>query len=125
MEHIMTTNSADSFHLAKPTTALETKSLVPFLALTFGLTWGLAALLFLFYDQIVAVFGEISMSNPLTLLAVYAVLYHFQMMNPLWPDAQPWDNLMFVGVAVIVVWLNRRSMFRRGEGVTEIVTSNA
>jgi membrane protease YdiL (CAAX protease family) len=30
-----------------------------------------------------------------------AVLYHFQMMNPIWPDAQPWDNLLFVIAAVI------------------------
>jgi membrane protease YdiL (CAAX protease family) len=276
----MNTIPAGTFNLAKPKPALETKSLVPFLALTFGLTWGLAALLFLFYDQVVAIFGEVTMSNPLTILAVYSpgiagvllvwrqaglkglgdllrrlalwrmplswwlfllvvmpavvfsgafikgtldtafpfspwvlalpalahalvlgpieelgwrglalpvlqrkyapfwaglvlgiiwalwhvpsffisgmpqtawavgpyflgiiamsviltpifnasrgsllvsVLFHFQMMNPLWPDAQPWDNLLFVAVALIVVWHHRRSMFRRGEGVTEIV----
>lgn len=49
---------------------MKTKTLIPFLALTFGLTWGLAALLFLFYDQIVALFGEVSSSNPLFILAV-------------------------------------------------------
>jgi membrane protease YdiL (CAAX protease family) len=48
------------------------KTLTPFLAITFGLTWGLAALLFFFYDQIVAIFGEINMSNPLYIIAVYA-----------------------------------------------------
>lgn len=45
-------------------TALELKTLIPFLALTFGLTWELAALLFLFYDQIVAIFGEVSHEQP-------------------------------------------------------------
>lgn len=50
-----------------------------------------------------------------------AVLYHFQMMNPIWPDAQPWDNLLWVTVAVIVVWLNRRTMFQRGVGVTDVL----
>ena len=40
-------------------TALETKSIAPFLALTFGLTWGLAALLLLFNDQIVAIDGQV------------------------------------------------------------------
>jgi uncharacterized protein len=50
-----------------------------------------------------------------------AILYHFQMMNPIWPDAQPWDNLLFVAVAVLVVWLNRRKMFTRGEGVTDVL----
>ncbi|HZW03005.1 MAG TPA: type II CAAX endopeptidase family protein [Anaerolineaceae bacterium] len=275
----MNVNATDARKLAKPKTTSNTPSLAPFLALTFGLTWGLAALLFLFYDQIVAIFGEVTMSNPLTLLAIYSpgiagvvlvlwktglrglggllrrltfwrmplgwwlfllvgmpavvfagaafkgtldtafpfspwvlalpalghalvlgpieeigwrglalpllqrkfapfwaglilgviwalwhipsffisgmpqtawavgpyflgiiamsviltpmfnaskgsllisVLFHFQMMNPLFPDAQPWDNLFFVGVAVIVVWLNRRSLFHRDAGVTEI-----
>jgi len=51
---------------------MKTKTLVPFLALTFGLTWGIAALLILFTDQVTAIFGEISSSNPLYILAVYA-----------------------------------------------------
>ena len=50
------------------------KMLKPFLIMAFGLTWGLAALLFVAYDQIVAIFGEVSMSNPLFILAVYAPL---------------------------------------------------
>jgi membrane protease YdiL (CAAX protease family) len=259
---------------------MTTKTLVPFLALTFGLTWGIAALLILFTDEIVAIFGEISMSNPLYILAVYspgfagvflvwrkygikgpgsffrrltlwrastlwwlfltlgipaivylgaavkgtindpfpfspwfqvfpalalalflgpieefgwrglalpllqrkfapfwaglilgiiwatwhipaflmsgtpystwsfapwfagvvaisviltplfndsrgsiliAVLYHFQMMNPIFPDAQPWDNLLFALAAVFIVILNRRTMFKKGAGVTEVL----
>lgn len=265
---------------SKTPSSMTVKTLVPFLALAFGLTWGIAALLILFTDQIVAIFGEISMSNPLFILAVYspgfagvflvwrhygfrglgsffrrltlwrasrlwwlflilgtpvifyagaavkgtisdpfpfspwyqvlpalaialflgpieefgwrglalpllqrrftpfwaglilgiiwavwhipaflmsgtpqsawsfapyfagvvaisviltplfndsrgslliAVLYHFQMMNPIWPDAQPWDNLLFATAAVIIVWLNRRTMFQRGSGVTDIL----
>jgi len=256
------------------------RTLIPFLVLAFGLTWSIAAILILFYDQVVAIFGEISMSNPLYILAVYspgiagvllvrrhyglaglgsffkrltlwraplkwwlflilgipavvylgaalkgtisdpflyspwtqmlpalalalvlgpieefgwrgvalpllqrrfapvwagliigitcaawhipafllsgspmsdwsfipyfggvvaiyviltpffnaargsllvAYLYHFQMMNPIFPDAQPYDNIIWIAVAVIVVWLNRRTMFRRGEGVTEVL----
>ena len=50
-----------------------------------------------------------------------AYLYHFQMMNPIWPDAQPWDSFLFTFVAIIIVWLNRRTMFKRGEGVTEVL----
>jgi hypothetical protein len=50
-----------------------------------------------------------------------AILFHFQMMNPIFPDAQPWDNLLWVAVAVVIVWLNRRTMFTRGEGVTEVL----
>jgi len=259
---------------------MTTKTLVPFLVLTFGLTWGLATLFILFTDQIVAIFGDLSISNPLFILAVYspgfagtflvwrhygfrglgsffrrltlwrafwlwwlflilgipviaytgaavkgtisnpfpfspgylvlpalaialflgpieefgwrglalpllqrrftpfwaglilgiiwavwhipaflisgtpqnawsfapyfvgvvavsviltplfnnsrgslliAVLYHFQMMNPIWPDAQPWDNLLFAAAAVIIVWLNRRTMFQHGSGITDIL----
>lgn len=258
---------------------MKTKALVPFLALSFGLTWGIAALLILFPDQVSAIFGEIDLSNPLVILAVYspgfaglflvlwncglkglgsflsrltlwraplgwwgflvlgipavvytgaaikgtlsdpfpfsslamllpallhslflgpieefgwrglalpllqrklspfwaglllgliwalwhvpsflisgmpqtawaagpyflgiiaisivmtpffnaskgslmlAVLYHFQLMNPIFPDAQPYDNLMFIAVAVIVVVLNRKTMFKKGTDVTEV-----
>jgi len=261
-------------------TRLGTKALISFLALTFGLTWGLAAMFVLFSDQITAIFGEVNLSNPLVILAVYspgfagvflvwryyglkglknffrrltlwrapvlwwlfillgipaivytgaaikgtlsdpfplspgylvlpalaralflgpieefgwrgfalpllqrrfapfwaglilgiiwalwhipsllmsgmpqsswsvgpyflgiiaisviltplfndahgslliAVLYHFQMMNPIFPDAQPWDNLLFVAVAVTIVLLNRRKMFQRGQGVTDVL----
>ena len=52
-----------------------------------------------------------------------AVLYHFQMMNPIFPDAQPWDNILWIAVAVVVVWLNRGKMFRRVEGVKEVLMS--
>ncbi len=52
-----------------------------------------------------------------------AYLYHFQMMNPIWPDAQPWDNLLFGIVAIISVYINRREMFRKGSGVTEVLSS--
>ena len=51
---------------------MKTKPLFPFLALTFGITWGVSALLFLFYDQMVAIFGELSMTNPLFILLVYS-----------------------------------------------------
>jgi len=265
---------------SKTPSSMTVRTLVPFLVLTFGLTWGIAALLILFSDQIVAIFGEITPSNPLFILAVYspglasvvlvlrhygikglasffrrltlwrmslawwlflilgipvifyagaalkgtvgdtfpfspwtqvfpalafalflgpieefgwrglalplfqrrfnpfwaglilgiiwavwhipafllsgapqsawsfpafffgvvvlsviltpmfndargslliAVLYHFQLNNPIWPDAQPWDTLLFAIAAVIIVWLNRRTMFQRGSGVTNIL----
>ena len=263
-----------------PGTPLRTKTLVVFLALTYGLTWGVGALLFLFTDQIVAIFGELNTTNPLIILVVYspgiagvflvwrhyglqglgsffrrlmlwraplrwwmfiilgipavvyaaaalkgtlsdpfpfstlsqllsalalalflgpieefgwrglalplmqrrlnpfwasltlgviwalwhlpsffasgmpqsdwsfgaffvgivsisiivtplfnaskgsllvAVLYHFQVMNPIFPDAQPWDSLLYVAAAIIIVWLHRREMFQRGNGVTEVI----
>jgi len=47
-------------------------------------------------------------------------LFHFQVNNPLWPDAQPYDTYFFLGVAVLVVWINRRVMFTRVGAVTEV-----
>ena len=261
---------------------MKTKTIIPFLAITFGITWGLAALLMLFYDQMIALFGELSMTNPLFILLVYSpgfagiflvwryygfkglksffkrltlwqapvawwvflivgiplivytgaaikgsiaepfafspwyqvfpamalalflgpieefgwrgvaqpllqrkfspfwaglilgciwgiwhipsflgsgtlqsgwdfgpffigivamsviltplfnaskgsllisALYHFQMMNPVFPDAQPWDIVLFVAAAVVVVWLNRREMFQKGNSVTEVLVT--
>jgi membrane protease YdiL (CAAX protease family) len=243
---------------------MTVKSLRPFLALTFGLTWGIAALLIFFTDQVVSVFGEISSTNPLFILAVYspglagvfwrmplvwwlflivgipalaylsaslnatisdpfpfspwylvvpalghafflgtieefgwrgvalpllqrrlapfwaglvvgiiwgvwhlpaflmsglkyggwsvvpflggtialsviltpmfnssrgslliAYLYHFQIMNPIIPDSQPWDSLVFGLAAVVIVVLNRRTMFTKGTGVTEVLMPEA
>jgi len=259
---------------------MKTKTLISFLAISFGLTWGIAAILILFADQITAIFGEIGLSNPLVILAVYSpgfagvflvgwhyrlkglgsffrrltlwraplvwwlflilgipavvytgaaikgtihdplpfsslsqalpalllalflgpieefgwrglalplmqrklspfwaglllgvvwalwhvpsfliggmpqtawaagpyflgiiaisvimtpffnaaqgslllsVLYHFQMMNPIWPDAQPYDNLIYIGIAAIVVVLNRKTMFQREYGITDVL----
>lgn len=50
-----------------------------------------------------------------------AFLYHFMMNNPVWPDAQPWDSVLFAVVAIVVVILNRRTLFSRGTGVTELL----
>ena len=50
-----------------------------------------------------------------------AILYHLLVMNPMFPDAQPWDYLFWVIAGVVVVWLNRRTMFQRGTGITEVL----
>jgi hypothetical protein len=43
------------------------------------------------------------------------------MMNPIFPDGQPWDNLIFGIAAVVIVILNRRTMFKKGTGVSEVL----
>lgn len=50
-----------------------------------------------------------------------AAVFHFQCNVPVWPDAQPWDIVIFALVAGGVVWLNRRNMFCRDGGVTSIL----
>lgn len=49
------------------------------------------------------------------------VLFHFQANGPAWPDAQPWDTLVFLIAAVVIVWLNRETMFTREGAATEVV----
>lgn len=48
-------------------------------------------------------------------------LFHFQLNNPLWPDAQPFDTFAFVAAAILVVWINRKTLFSREGGFTEVV----
>jgi membrane protease YdiL (CAAX protease family) len=52
-----------------------------------------------------------------------AILYHLNIMNPIFPDAQPWDSFLLALAAVVIVFLNRRQMFRHGSGVTEVLVS--
>ena len=48
-------------------------------------------------------------------------LLHLQLINPLWPDAQPYDNWAFLVVAAVVVWFNRATLFSRQGAITEVV----
>lgn len=50
-----------------------------------------------------------------------AALFHFQVNGPAWPDAQPWDSAIFAALAVVVVVLNRKTMFDRRGGATELL----
>jgi uncharacterized protein len=48
-------------------------------------------------------------------------LFHLQCNNPLWPDAQPYDTIAFVAAAFVVVWLNRKAMFKKKGAITEVI----
>ncbi len=50
-----------------------------------------------------------------------SALMHFQFMNPIWPDAQPYDTYILVIVTVIAVWLNRKTMFTREGAITNVI----
>jgi hypothetical protein len=51
-----------------------------------------------------------------------AILYHLNIMNPIFPDAQPWDSYLLAIAAAVIVFLNRRQMFQRGAGVTKVLS---
>jgi uncharacterized protein len=48
-------------------------------------------------------------------------LMHFQLNNPLWPDAQPYDTIFFAAAAALIVWLNRNKMFTGNTAVTVVI----
>jgi membrane protease YdiL (CAAX protease family) len=50
-----------------------------------------------------------------------AALYHFQINNPIFPDAQPWDTVAFVVAALVIVVLNRKALLSRETAVTEVL----
>lgn len=54
-----------------------------------------------------------------------AALFHFQLNGPAWPDAQPWDMIVFTIVAVVVVLVNRRAMLSRDGAATEVLLGEA
>jgi membrane protease YdiL (CAAX protease family) len=56
---------------------------------------------------------------------IWPMLFHWQLINPFWPDAQPWDTWILAAVALVVVWWNRDSMFTRAGAVTEMIPPSA
>lgn len=52
---------------------------------------------------------------------LWAALFHFQLNNPIWPDARLYDMAIFVAAAVIVVALNGRALTGRDAVVTRVV----
>jgi membrane protease YdiL (CAAX protease family) len=50
-----------------------------------------------------------------------AMLFHFQMNNPLWPDAQPYDMAVYVAAAVLIGWLDRQALFSQMNAVTAVI----
>ncbi len=50
-----------------------------------------------------------------------SAFFHFQLINPLWPDAQPFDNWLLIGIAGILTYRYRSSMFQRGAAVTRVI----
>jgi uncharacterized protein len=52
---------------------------------------------------------------------LWPMLFHWQLINPFWPGAQPWDTWILVAVAAVVVWWNRRTMFTRAGAATAVV----
>ena len=52
---------------------------------------------------------------------LWPMLFHWQLINPFWPDAQPYDTWLLVAVAVVVVWWNRETMLSRDDTATDVI----
>lgn len=104
--------------------------------LIIGATWGLwhlpafflAGVVFADWNFLPFFVGNVTLAVLVTPIfnsargsLLWPMLFHWQLINPFWPDAQPWDTWILVAVAVIVVWWNRDSMFSREGAVTEVV----
>ena len=44
-------------------------------------------------------------------------------MNPLFPDAQPYDTYFLIVVAVLIVWSKRNEMLTRERSIVEVIPS--
>jgi len=49
------------------------------------------------------------------------MLMHFQLNNPVWPDAQPFDSALLALVAVAACFIGRRGPYSRSHAVTSLV----
>ena len=50
-----------------------------------------------------------------------SALFHFMLMNPIFPDAQPYDTYLLIVVAVVIVGVKRKDMFSKDGAVTSVI----
>jgi hypothetical protein len=49
------------------------------------------------------------------------MIMHFQLMNPIWPDAQPYDTWLLLAVACGIVWYHKNLLLDRTGAVDQIL----
>ena len=50
-----------------------------------------------------------------------AAFFHFSLMNPVFPDAQPYDTYMLVVIAALIVWWNHKDMLTKEGAIIEVI----
>lgn len=53
-----------------------------------------------------------------------SAFFHFSLMNPVFPDAAPYDTYLLIVVAILVVWQNHKMMFTKEGAVTQVIPAN-
>jgi hypothetical protein len=104
--------------------------------LIIGTTWGiwhlpaffLAGVVFADWSFLPFFIGNVALAVLVTPIfnstqgsLLWPMLFHWQLINPFWADAQPWDTWILLAVAVIVVWRHRDSMFSCRGAVTTVL----
>ncbi len=56
---------------------------------------------------------------------LWPMLFHWQLINPFWPDAQPYDTWLLVDVTAGVVFCCRKDLFRRSGAVTKVLSGSS
>ena len=51
-----------------------------------------------------------------------SAFFHFSLMNPIFPDAQPFDTYLLIIIATLIVCWKRKEMFTREGAVTEVIS---
>jgi len=54
-----------------------------------------------------------------------SAFFHFTLMNPVFPDAQPYDTYILIIIALLVVWRNQRAMFRKEGAVQAVIPTDS
>ena len=50
-----------------------------------------------------------------------SAFFHFSLMNPIFPDAQPYDTYILIVAAGLIVWWNRKKMLTKEGSFTEVI----
>jgi membrane protease YdiL (CAAX protease family) len=105
-----------------------------------GMIWGiwhlpaffLSGTVFADWDFLPFFIGNITLAVLVTSLfnstrgsLLWPMLFHWQLINPIWPDGQPYDTWILIGVTLIMVRANRASLFSRAGAVTSVIVGRA
>jgi len=50
-----------------------------------------------------------------------SAFFHYSLMNPIFPDAQPYDTYLLIVAAALIVWWNHKDMFTNEGSVTKVI----